>query len=97
MNLKGKDRPTNPFVKKLLCCHEDENKTFRLDLSCCQAVLIIKIIYNRDHVMLYEFKLKCIFNLLTRYCTDRPPSCNIYAVQQDTQSVAMSEFIQHLC
>ena len=23
--------------------------------------------------------------------------CNIYAVQQDTQSVSMSEFIQHLC
>ena len=22
---------------------------------------------------------------------------NIYAVQQDTQSVSMSEFIQHLC
>ena len=23
--------------------------------------------------------------------------CNIYAVQQDTQSVLMSKFIQHLC
>ena len=27
---------------------------------------------------------------------DRVSSCNIYAVQQDTQSVLMSEFIQHL-
>ena len=32
-----------------------------------------------------------------RYCRDRVSSCNIYAVQQDTQSVLMSEFIQHLC
>ena len=28
---------------------------------------------------------------------DRVSSCNIYAVQQDTQSVLMREFIQHLC
>ena len=34
---------------------------------------------------------------LTWYCRDRLSSCNIYAVQQDTQSVSMSEFIQHLC
>ena len=32
----------------------------------------------------------------TSYCRDRVSSCNIYAVQQDTQSVSMSEFIQHL-
>ena len=31
------------------------------------------------------------------YCRDRVSSCNIYAVQQDTQSVVMSKFIQHLC
>ena len=24
-------------------------------------------------------------------------TCNVYAVQQDTQTVAMSDFIQHLC
>ena len=30
------------------------------------------------------------------YCRDRVSSCNIYAVQQDTQSVLMSKFIQHL-
>ena len=29
-------------------------------------------------------------------CRDRVSSCNIYAVQQDTQSVLMSKFIQHL-
>ena len=28
---------------------------------------------------------------------DRVSSCNIYAVQQDTQIVSLSEFIQHLC
>ena len=28
---------------------------------------------------------------------DRVSPCNIYAVQQDTQSVLMSKFIQHLC
>ena len=27
---------------------------------------------------------------------DRVSSCNIYAVQQDTQSVLMSEFIHHV-
>ena len=31
------------------------------------------------------------------YCKDRVSSCNIYAVQQDTQSVSMGKFIQHLC
>jgi len=31
MNLNGKDRPTNLFVKKLLCCHDDESCTFRTD------------------------------------------------------------------
>ena len=31
------------------------------------------------------------------YCKDRVSSCNTYAVQQDTQSVLMSEFIQHFC
>ena len=31
------------------------------------------------------------------YCRDRVSSCNIYAVQQDTQSVLMSEFIHHVC
>ena len=31
----------------------------------------------------------------TWYCRDRVSSCNIYAVQQDTQTVLMSEFIQH--
>ena len=31
------------------------------------------------------------------YCRDRVSSCNIYAVQQDTQSVLMSKFIEHLC
>ena len=30
--------------------------------------------------------------MLTCYCRDRVSSCNIYAVQQDTQSVLMSEF-----
>ena len=30
------------------------------------------------------------------YCMDRVSSCNIYAVQQDTQSVLMSEFIHHV-
>ena len=34
---------------------------------------------------------------LSWYGRDRVASCNIYAVQQDTQSVLMSEFIQHLC
>ena len=38
--------------------------------------------------------LKC--EELTGHCVDRVSSCNIYAVQQDTQSVSMSEFIQHL-
>ena len=28
---------------------------------------------------------------------DRVSSCNMYVVQQDTQIVSMSEFIQHLC
>ena len=28
---------------------------------------------------------------------DRVSFCNIYAVQQDTQSVLMSEFIHHGC
>ena len=28
---------------------------------------------------------------------DRVSTRNIYAVQQDTQNVLMSEFIQHLC
>ena len=31
------------------------------------------------------------------YCKNRVSSCNICAVQQDTQSVLMSEFIQLLC
>jgi hypothetical protein len=30
------------------------------------------------------------------YCRDRVSSCNIYAVQQDTQSVLMSNFIHHV-
>ena len=32
----------------------------------------------------------------TRHCRDRVSSCNIYAVQQDTQSVLMSEFYSAL-
>ena len=39
----------------------------------------------------------CYKSKSTWYCRDRASSCNIYAVQQDTQSVAMSKFIQHLC
>ena len=34
---------------------------------------------------------------LTWYCKDRVSSCNIYAVQKDTQSFLMSEFIHHIC
>jgi hypothetical protein len=39
MKLNGKGRPTKIFAKKLLCFHEDESYTFRLDalLSYCQA------------------------------------------------------------
>ena len=33
----------------------------------------------------------------TRYCRDPVSSCNIYTVQQDIQSVLMSEFIHHVC
>ena len=33
----------------------------------------------------------------TWYYRDRVSSCNIYAVQQDPQSVLMSEFIHHVC
>ena len=32
----------------------------------------------------------------TWYCKDRVSSCNIYAVQQDTQSVLISEFIHQI-
>ena len=32
----------------------------------------------------------------TWYCRDRVSSCNIYAVQQDTQSFLMIEFIHHM-
>ena len=32
-----------------------------------------------------------------RYFRDSVSSCNIYAVQQDTQGVSMSEFIHHVC
>ena len=34
---------------------------------------------------------------LVLHCRGRVSSCNIYAVQQDTQSFLMSEFIYHLC
>ena len=57
-----------------------------------------------------EGEMPCLFNFLftfcvlvgrveklTRYSRDRVSSCNIYAVQQDTQSVLMSEFIHHVC
>ena len=38
-----------------------------------------------------------IFLYLTWYCRDRVSSYNIYAVQQDTQSFLMSEFIHDVC
>ena len=50
-----------------------------------------------------SFQDECSFRYSTNivsfilYCRDRVSSCNIYAVQHDTQSVLMSEFIQHLC
>ena len=31
------------------------------------------------------------------HCGDRVSSCNIYAVQQDTQNFLMIEFIHHIC
>ena len=33
----------------------------------------------------------------TCYCSDRVSPCNTHAVQQDTQSVLISEFIHHVC
>ena len=44
----------------------------------------------------YDIESQCLKGL-TWYCRDRVSSCNIYAAQQDTQSVSISEFIQHLC
>ena len=38
------------------------------------------------HKIIFPYKLDWSFN-----------ESNIYAVQQDTQSVSMSEFIQHFC
>ena len=35
--------------------------------------------------------------IFARHCRDRVSSRNIYAVQQDTQSLLMSEFIHHVC
>ena len=40
--------------------------------------------------------MNIMFDIVTWYCRDRASFCNMYAVQQDTRSVLMSEFIEHL-
>jgi len=59
MKLNGESRTTKLFVKKLLCCYEDESYIFPLDvhLSSCQAVVTIKSIHNGNYVMMYEVKM----------------------------------------
>ena len=53
---------------------------------------------NSEFVDMQPVKYAVVANTpVPRYCMDRVSSCNIYAVQQDTQSVVMSEFIHHLC
>ena len=62
----------------------------------------VTCIWSHD-IELFNFSLHLfpifepMVNDIYRYCRDRVSSRNIYAVQQDTQSVLMSEFIQHLC
>ena len=53
-----------------------------------------------QHCSAHRFQMKWIIfykiYLSAWYCRDRASSCNIYAVQQDTQNVSMSEFYSAL-
>ena len=44
----------------------------------------------------YKQRLHISRNYINRLCLLKWKQCYIYAVQQDTQSVSVSEFIQHL-
>ena len=48
-------------------------------------------------ILVKMFYLPSVHDEIYIYFMDRVSYCNIYAVQQDTHSVLMSEFIHHLC
>ena len=54
-------------------------------------------IQQQFHFMFHQFIVNNEHYNTAWYCRDRLSSCNIYAVQQGTQSVLMIEFIHHLC
>ena len=61
-------------------------------LSLLPSVLLLA-----EHILFNFNSLIASTYCETWYCRDRVSSCYVYAVQQDTQSVSMSEFIHHIC
>ena len=71
--------------------HRPHSPLYNKVCDCCRAFFDLLTLDSETQVWTHD--ARCV----TWYCRDRVSSCNIYAVQQDTQSFLMSEFIHHVC
>ena len=68
---------------------------FRQAVHFLHTAVYIHTFGSHTVLFVYGDNIKSKYTDINLYCRDRVSSSNIYAVQQDTQSVLMSEFIQH--
>ena len=69
---------------------------YNIEKICILPTLNLRVFYrsiNSDYFIGRPLRFETVFVP----CEAGNKILNIYAVQQDTQTVSMSEFIQHLC
>ena len=85
------------MIKQIIHATPAKATFFNLRVQSFTQLLHVSALLSRhlegaDTVLTKTCKQFC-----TWYCRDRVSSCNIYVVQQDTQSFSMIEFIHHVC